>query len=65
MTHCHTRVKMLHRLVVLLIRMVKEKSPLREALRDAIADVKSGKTVVIDVQVLPDRYASRLEGAKR
>lgn len=44
---------------------VKEKSQLREVLRKAILDVRSGKTVVIDVQVLPDGYASGLEGTKK
>jgi hypothetical protein len=44
---------------------VKEKSQLREVLRKAILDVRSGKTVVIDVQVLQDGYASGLEGTKK
>jgi thiamine pyrophosphate-dependent acetolactate synthase large subunit-like protein len=44
---------------------VKEKSQLREVLRKATWDVRSGKTVVIDVQVLPDGYASGLEGTNK
>jgi thiamine pyrophosphate-dependent acetolactate synthase large subunit-like protein len=44
---------------------VKLKSQLEDVLKKAIFDVKSGKTVVIDVQVLPEGYASGLEGTKK
>lgn len=44
---------------------VKERSKLREALRKAIEEVRAGKPVVIDVQVLPEGYSSGLEGTKK
>lgn len=44
---------------------VKKRSELREVLRKAILNVGNGKTVVVDVQVLPDGYASGLEGTKK
>lgn len=44
---------------------VKERSSLREVLRKAIQEVRAGKPVVVDVQVLPEGYSSGLEGTKK
>ena len=44
---------------------VKERSKLREVLRNAIVEVRAGKSVVIDVRVLPEGYYSGLEGTKK
>jgi thiamine pyrophosphate-dependent acetolactate synthase large subunit-like protein len=44
---------------------VKERSQLREVLKKAIQEVHGGKTVVVDVRVLPEGYSSGLEGTKK
>jgi thiamine pyrophosphate-dependent acetolactate synthase large subunit-like protein len=44
---------------------VKKSSQLQGVLKKAVLDVRRGKTAVIDVQVLPDGYASGLEGTKK
>ena len=42
-------------------RQVREKSELADALQKAVEEVKSGKAVVVDVQVLPDGYSAALK----
>ena len=44
---------------------VKDRSKLREVIAKAIQEVRAGKSVVVDVQVLPEGYSSGLEGAKK
>ena len=43
---------------------VRSKAELGEVMKKAIAAVKDGKTVCVDVRVLPDGYSSALEKAK-
>lgn len=43
---------------------VKSTSALREAMKKAVAELKAGKQVVLDVRVRPEGYSSALENAK-
>lgn len=43
---------------------IKTTSHLKPALEKAVEEVKNGKPVVLDVQVLPEGYSSALEKAK-
>ena len=45
-------------------RQVKKATDLQGILQKAVEEVKSGKSVVVDVQVLPEGYASNLEKTK-
>lgn len=45
-------------------QQVKDASKLKDLLQSAVAEVKQGKSVVLDVQVCPEGYSSALEKAE-
>jgi thiamine pyrophosphate-dependent acetolactate synthase large subunit-like protein len=45
-------------------KQIQEKEKLEETLKQAVANFREGKSVVVDVRVLPEGYSSALEKAK-
>ena len=43
---------------------ITQKERLEDALKEAVASVRNGRPVVVDVRVLPGGYSSALEKAK-
>lgn len=49
---------------IVTIEQVKTKSELGNAMKQAVAQLREGKPVVLDVRVRPDDYSSGLEKGK-